>query len=237
MKNLQAIISQSVSNVTGQFDRLGQLSTDAANYSTYGYKSTRFENYLKEDGRVEGVMRTDYSVGSMFNTDRELDLGIDGAGFIPVTAKDGQTAYTRQGSFTVNKDGILSTVDGSIVADGIKIPANAKNIKIDPDGTVRAIMTSDAPDTVVGKIPLVLFNNPEKLNSIDGNKLLATKESGEPVLLKDHKSIKQKCLEMSNVNIRSTVSDVMRLNASLIASTRLMKYTDDLYKQAINLKQ
>lgn len=237
MKSLQAIISKSVNNATVQFERLGYLATNAANITTHAYKGTRFENFLKEDGRVEGVLRTDYSVGAMYNTGNDLDVAIDGAGFIPLTLKDGTTAYTRHGSFTVNKAGFICSPDGSIVSDGIKIPTNTQNIKITPDGIVKAIMTEDSPESVIGKISLVNFANPEKLKNIDGSKVLATEESGDPFLLKNHKYIRQKSLETSNVNIRSTVSDIMRLNASLIASTRIIKYTDELYRQAINLKQ
>ncbi|MFA6989485.1 MAG: flagellar hook basal-body protein [Candidatus Gastranaerophilaceae bacterium] len=237
MQNLQGIISTSVNNATLQFEKLGQLTTDVANYNTPAYKSTRFENYLKEDGRLDGVLRTDYSTSSLASSDRDLDIAIDGPGFVPITMKNGKTAYTRNCSFMVGKEGILQTSDGSMVADGIKIPVNTNKVIIDADGTIKTLFSGSTTETVVGKIPVVNFNNPEKLQLIDGNKVVATNESGNPILLKNNKSIKQKCLETSNVNMYATVNEAMRLNASLIASTRLIKYTDDLYQKAINLKQ
>lgn len=236
MQNLQGIISVSINNASMQFEKLGQLGTDIANYNTPAYKSTRFENYLREDGTLDGVKRTNYSTGSIASTNKELDIAIEGAGFVPVTMQNGKTAYTRNCSFTIGKEGILQTVDGSTVADGIKIPVNTGKVNIYPDGTVKTISMGSSTETVIGKIPLVNFNNPEQLQVIDGNKVVSTKESGVATLIKNHNSIKQKCLETSNVNMYATVNEVMRLNASLIASTRIVKFTDDLYQKAINLR-
>ena len=50
MHNLQGIIRKSVNNVTNQWDRLGYIANDLANYNTKGYKSVRFEQMLNEDG-------------------------------------------------------------------------------------------------------------------------------------------------------------------------------------------
>lgn len=237
MKNLQAIISKSVNNASMQFERLGSLTTNAANYNTYAYKSVRFENFLQENGYIRGAERTDFSVGSVYNTGRELDIAIKGAGFIPVTQKDGNVAYTRNGSFKVNNERLLTTLDGSIVGNGIKIPANVYRVKIQPDGTVSCRMDLDQKEQTLGKLPLVNFNNPEGLKVVDGNNLVPTEESGEAFLVKNHDFIQQGSLERSNVNIFATVNDVMKINASLIAGTRMIKFTDEIYRQSINLRQ
>jgi len=220
-----------------KFEKLGYLSTIVANYNTNAYTAVRFENYLTEYGRLEGALRTDHATGMFYKTNRPLDIAITGAGFIPVTQKDGTSAYTRDGSFSLNTEGYLVTNDGAIVGEGIKIPINYNRLMIEKDGKISVIKEKGAEPEEIGKIPMVVFNNPEGLKQIDGNKMAQTEESGEPALLKDHDYIKQGGIERSNVNIFSTVNSVLQLNASMIASARIIKVTDDIYRQSISLRQ
>lgn len=237
MYTLQGIISRSVDNANKQFETLGYLTTNVSNYNTVGYKAQRFENYLMENGRLEGTLRTNYEDGMFYPTKRPLDLAIEGAGFFSVTKKDGLVAYTRDGSFTLNSQGYLVTQDGCIVGDGIKIPPQYHKLKISPDGTVSVITERDLEPKALGKVPVVIFNNPEGLESIEGNKFVATKDSGKPALVADHQRIKQGSLEKSNVNIFGCVDEVLRINASLVSSVRLIKIVDEFYRQSINLRQ
>jgi flagellar basal-body rod protein FlgG len=237
MNNLQGIIARSVDNSTVQFDSLSYITTNVANYNTIGYKNQRFENYLMSAGRIEGTVRTDYSNGLLYATRRPLDVAIDGPGFIPITKKDGSPAYTRDGSFKVNKEGYLVTQDDFIVGDGIKIPYVYHKLKIKPDGEVTVMKDKGDLEETVGKLSLVVFNNPEGLKSIEGNKVVSTDKSGPAILLSEHKNIKQGNLERSNTDLFVSVNDVMRLNASIISSTRLIKIVDDIYTKSINLKQ
>jgi len=125
MGNLQGIIAQSVNNAKVQMERLGVISGAAANYTTDAYKTPRFDTYMLADGRLAGVERYDYSQGSIYKTNRELDLAIDGMGFVPVTTKEGKVAYTRSLSMTTTNEGLLVTPDGSVVAGGIKVPTDS----------------------------------------------------------------------------------------------------------------
>jgi len=237
MNNLQGLIARSIDNSNVQFECLSYITTNVANYNTVGYKNQRFDNYLMNAGRIEGTVRTDYSNGLLYATRRPLDVAVDGAGFIPVTKKDGSIAYTRDGSFKVNADGYLTTQDDYIVGDGIKIPYVYHKLKIKPDGEVTVIKEKGDLEETLGKISLVVFNNPEGLKSIEGNKVVTTEKSGPALLLSEHKNIKQGNLERSNTDLFVSVNDVMRLNASIISSTRLVKIVDELYRQSINLKQ
>lgn len=237
MTTIQGSISKLVTNSNAMFESFGYISTDVANLNTNGFKAQRFETYLNVDGSLEGKLRTDYSKGDLVRTGKDLDIGIDGAGFIPVTKKDGTVAYTRDGSFAVNSDGYMVTSDGWLVADGIKIPANYQKLKIQTDGTVTVLKTNDTTFEKIGKILLVSFNNPEGLKKLENNKLVQTKDSGKATLIADNTSIKQGTLEKSNVDVFTYVNESLKLNGSLIASTRLVKVVDELYRQAINLRQ
>lgn len=237
MTSFQGLIRRTVLNTNTQFDRLGYVSNNVANFNTTGYKAVRFEQVLDENGYLNGSVRTNYTPGSILETEQVLDVAINGTGFIPVTSKTGDVTYTREGSFKLDKNGYLITNDNCLVGDGIKIPANYSDLRIKPNGDVAIVPVEGDPEKVVGTIPLVNFQNPEGLKSSDNNKYLVTSESGEPILMKNHKRIVQGSLERSNVNIYNQVNDVMRLNASMLASFKLMKTIDDMYNKSINIKQ
>lgn len=237
MYNLQGLIRKNIVNANAQFEKLGYVSTNITNYSTNAYKPVRFESMLSEDGYLSGELRTDFDQGSLRLTQRPFDIAIDGVGFIPVTSENGEVTYTRDGSLKVDKDGYLITNDGHVVGDGIKIPMNYYRIFIQKNGDVQCVAKNGDAAETIGKIPVVNFPNPEGLKLSNGNKYIATQESGEPVLLKNQESIVQGYLETSKTNIYNSVNDVLRLNASMIASAKLMKVIDDMYYKAINLNE
>ena len=163
MNTIQGIVHKTVNNTEIQLERLDYLSTNVANLNTNAHKNVRFEQIMDENGYLDGVLRTDFSVGSMYRTRRKLDVAIDGYGFIPVTTQSGEIAYTRDGSFKIGKDGYLFNMRGDLVADGIKIPVNAHRIDITPEGDVNVTMQVNGKAEKIGKIPLVYFENPEAL--------------------------------------------------------------------------
>lgn len=237
MKNLQGIIRKCLNNTTTQFDRLGYVGNNFANYSTTGYKGVRFEQMLQEDGFLTGAIRTNYAQGSVQITSNPYDVAINGEGFIPVTSPEGEVQYTRDGSFKVGKDGYLVTNDDWIVGEGIKIPSNIYKLTIKPDGTVTSMASAKSAEQKIGMIPLVQFTNAEGLAQGTNNKVKTTEESGEAFLVKDHDYIAQNSLEMSNINVYDSVADMLRINASMIASMRLVKVADDMYSKSINLRE
>lgn len=237
MQNVQGIIRKSIDNAQTQFDKMGYIGNNFANYSTTGYKSVRFEQMLNEDGYLSGAVRTSYKQGSIQITGNPYDVAINGDGFIPVTSESGEVQYTRDGSFKLNKDGYLVTNDGWMVGDGIQVPGNCYKMEIKPDGSVVTKDSSKSPEKTIGTVPLVQFRNPEGLIQGENNKMKASNESGDAKLVKNHDYIAQNALELSNTNIYDSVSDMLRLNASMIASLRMAKIVDDMYNKSINLKQ
>lgn len=233
---LDYIMRIASANANKQFESLENISLNVANYNTNGYKAKRFEQYITPAGTLSGATRIDMGKGDILATKNPTDVAVDGFGYIPVTQPDGTTAYTRDGSFTLNSKGMLITNRGDMVGEGIPVPINYQKIQFKQDGTV-LVQTPEAADfKPIGKIDLVRFPNPEKLNSIGDNKLLPTQESGAAVLDKDS-HLKQGFLERANVNVYSQVEQILRLNAGLISNMRILKFTDDLYSKAINLKQ
>ena len=233
--NLQGIIRKASVNMTTEFDRLAYATQNFANVNTNGYKAVRFEDVIDADGSVHGIERTDTRTGEFLITNNPLDIALQGAGYIPVTTPTGEIRYTRDGAFTVNKEGMLVTKTGDLVGSGIKIDGASEKIEIKENGDVFTYKkVTDEPD-YVGTIPVVQFQNPEALKDVGANEFIATEDSGQMKLIEDHKYIKQYGIERSNLDLLSEVYMVSRINASIIASTSLMKAVDTMYQEAINI--
>ena len=237
MYNLQGIISKGTNNALIQFERFGQIANNLSNVQTTGYKGVTFEQILKEDGYLTGSVRTDNSQGSIRITSNPYDVAIDGAGFIPVTSPKGEVQYTRDGAFKQGKNGYLTTRDGWIVGEGIKIPSNCFKFEIKSNGEVIAYNERGDKPKKIGTIPLVRFDNPMGMEMADMNRLKPTDEAGEARLVKDHDCFKQNNLEMSNVSIYRSATDLLRLNASMLASMQMLKLADNMYNKSINIRE
>jgi len=235
--NAQAIVRKSINNATNQFDKLAYVGNNLANYNTNGYKAVRFEQMLKESGYIDGAVRTDARQGALRITDNPYDIAIEGQGYIPVTSKNGEIQYTRDGALKKGADGYLYTNDDWLVGDGIKFPANSYKFEIKKNGDVMSYDAAGSKGVKIGNIPLVKFAAPEQLEQGENNKMIATDESGSPELITENKCIKQNFIENSNTNIYTEVNEMLRLNASMIASMRLLKVADDMYNKGINIRE
>lgn len=237
MYNMQAVVRKNINNATMQFERLGYIANNLANFSTVGFKSSRFEQLLREDGSVDGAIRTNVVKGSIKITANPYDIAIDGEGYIPVVSPDGQIQYTRDGSFKRGVDGYLVTLDDWMVGDGIKIPANSYKFEIKPNGDVINYDNAGSLPEKIGTIPIVQFDSPEGLEKGHNNKMVMTEDSGNPYIVKENQNIRQNAIESSNTNIYNEINEMMRLNTSMIASLNLMKVADNMYNKAINLRE
>ena len=237
MTTIQGIVNKGITNAELQFERMGYISSNVANYNTNGYKAVRFEQMLNENGFLSGVERTDFSQGAIQVSDREFDVAIAGSGFIPVTAPNGDVSYTREGSFKLDKDGYLITNDGCLVGDGIQLPVNYGNLLIKENGDVEIFASDGTEREYMGNIPLVNFPNPEGLKKSDNNKYYLTAESGEPILLKNHNRFKQSNIEATNIDMMNEIYSILRLNASMSASFRVLQTINDMYSKTLQLNQ
>src|SRR6266508_3223704 len=161
---------------------LGQQATVAnnlANASTTGYRAQTSAFRAVEvlgDGAatrsfvVDSTPGADFTPGAVQHTGRELDVAIEGEGWIAVQLADGSEAYTRNGSLQVNVNGVLQTRGGlNVLGDGgpIAIPADAQ-VSIGRDGSVSTVPTGNRPTqmTPVGRLKLV---NPPAASLVRGD--------------------------------------------------------------------
>ena len=230
MYNLQGIVRKASANLTTEFDRLAYSTQNVANANTPGYKAVRFEDIIDADGSVHGIERTDTKVGDFLKTNQPLDVALQGAGYFPVTTLEGEIRYTRDGTFTINKDGMLVTKTGDLVGSGIHIDGAAVKTEIRSNGDVYTYMDLLKEPEYVGTIPVVQFQNPEALKDVGANEFIATEDAGKMKLIEDHDYIKQYGIEQSNTNMIGEVYNISRINASIIASSSLMKSINSMYQ-------
>ncbi len=143
-----------------------------------------------------------FSQGPLEWTGRPLDVAIAGQGFLAVTRPNGSTAYTRDGALRLDGARRLVTASGAVVTPTIAIPETANFIEIRPDGTVLAGGIADR--SVVGRLSLTRFNNPDGLQGIGGSLYVASPTSGEPITgypgTDGLGQVQQRQLEESNVD-------------------------------------
>jgi flagellar basal-body rod protein FlgG len=112
-------------------------------------------------------------------TDRNLDLAIDGEGFFIVQTPAGGFLFTRNGALAVATSGELVNDDGYRLYPPVTVPAGSATLTITPDGVVRREVP-DGISELAGQIVLSRFASPAALER-DGIYLLPTEASGEPV--------------------------------------------------------
>ena len=155
------------------------------------------------------------SDGSLQRTDNQYHMAIRGRGFFQVELPNGQSAYTRDGTFAVNSEGVITTQMGNVVAPAITVPQNAEYISISRTGEVMA-KTPDQVELInLGNIETVTFVNEEGLRKIEDNLLLETEASGVPVAGtpgEDQRGhILQGYYESSNVDMVSQVTKLIQI--------------------------
>src|SRR5262245_38263763 len=123
-----------------------------------------------------------FTQGQFSQTNNPLDLVIQGRGFFQVREPSGELAYSRAGSFHLDRDGNLVTADGNAIEPQITIPADAQSISIAQDGTVSYTQPNQTASQQAGQIQLANFQNPAGLNSLGGNLYIPTDASGDPTV-------------------------------------------------------
>ena len=179
------------------------ISNNIANMRTTGYKRQRaeFQDLLYQQITRAGSQTSDQgtmvpagleigsgvrtiatprqmSQGSVNMTEGELDVAIRGEGFFMIQLPDGRTAYTRDGSFNLDAEGMLVNSSGYALDPGITIPGDARGVSIPPDGTIEAYLGTDASATQLGQLQLARFVNKSGLESMGDNLFLETAASG-----------------------------------------------------------
>jgi len=254
------------SGMNAQQLNVDNIANNLANANSTGYKSRRaqFQDLLYQSmvqpGASSGQQTTVptglqlglgtrassneiiFTQGSFTETDNPLDVVIQGNGFFQVLQPTGQLAYTRDGSFQLDRNGNVVDSSGNQLQPAITIPANAQSVTIAPDGTVSYLLPNQAAAQKAGQILIAGFQNPAGLNSIGKNLYQPTDASGDPTVAtpggpEGMGSLLQGYTEQSNVSIVEEFINLIVAQRAYEANSKVVKAADDMYQQVNNLKQ
>lgn len=120
--------------------------------------------------------------GTLKQTGNDLDVAIEGRGYLEVSLPAGDSAYTRDGGLRRNAEGLVVTAEGFPVEPQITIPEDAASLSINPDGEVYAYFNDQVEAELLGRLTLATFVNPRGLEATGGNLYKETEASGPPTI-------------------------------------------------------
>ncbi|WP_099824728.1 flagellar basal-body rod protein FlgG [Oceaniglobus indicus] len=243
--------------MSAQQMRVEVISNNLANMNTTGYNARRAEfadlhyQQVTRAGTINaadgaqlptgvqlglGVRPASISMnvqqGTLIQTGADLDLAIEGGGFLEVTLPSGNSGYTRDGSLKRSGDGLIVTSDGYGVVPDITIPADARAISVNAAGEVYAYFNDQPEPQLLGQFSLVGFTNVKGLEAMGSNLFLETPASG-PALAGEPGTdglgtLRQGYLENSSVDAVREVTQLIEaqrgyeLNAKVITAADQM---------------
>jgi flagellar basal-body rod protein FlgG len=240
------------------------VANNLANIGTNGFKGSRaiFEDLLYQNIRQPGAVSSEqntnlpsgmqvgtgvravaterlHSQGSLQSTENSRDLAINGSGFFQIQMPNGDTGYTRDGSFQLDANGQMVTSSGYLLQPTITIPDNALSVTVSKDGIVSVTQPGSPLSTQVGQLQLASFINPAGLQSIGENLYLETDASGaknesQPGL-NGLGSLYQGYVETSNVNVVEEMVNMIQAQRAYEINSKAVKTSDEMLARLTQL--
>jgi len=236
-------------------NRLDIISNNLANSATIGYKqesatSQSFDELLtikvKDESEAYnnrpignmslgvklGEAYTDYTQGSLRQTSNTYDLGLEGKGFFTLSVADKagnvSTQYTRNGSFTMTKDGHIVDEDGNhLMGEGgaIQVPTDAAKVVVDSTGAIYAdgAYVDNLQITDFEDYDYLIKSGDTRYETLEG----AVEQPGNAL-------IKQGYTEQSNVNVVSEMVEMIAITRAYEANQKIIKSIDNTLDLAVN---
>ena len=231
------------SGMQAQADALDIIANNLANLNTTGFKSEKaFFTLLQQysgQATEQDTLNTainkpvtvreaiDFESGSLTRTYKDLDVAIEGNGFLVVDTPRG-IRYTRNGNLNMNEQGILTTRDGCPVlgTENKPITLGLGKVIIGVDGDIQL------DGTTVDRLKLVRFEDLSSLEKEGASMFLSP--TGRDIELESDAKIKAGYLEQSNVNPVQAVVRMISILRNFEAMQKSMNLiTNDINKQAI----
>ncbi|MGL6194609.1 MAG: flagellar basal-body rod protein FlgG [Thermoguttaceae bacterium] len=262
-------IYTSGTGMLGMEQKLNTVANNLANMETTAFKKQRcnFEDLFYDNWRYPGTqdVNGDFTAtgiqiglgtrvtsvqshmrqGGFKETDRELDVAIQGNGFFQVTDPlSGEIFYSRAGNFSVNPNGQLvlgSAYTGRLIEPPIQIPEDATKIQIGSDGTVMVAQGNIPQMQQVGAFQLATFVNPEGLLRLGENLFQETESSGPPLVgppgLNSVGVLQQNAIEASNVQPVVELIDMITTQRAYELNSQVTRTGDEVLQTVINIKR
>jgi flagellar basal-body rod protein FlgG len=231
--------------MAAQQQRMDALSNDVANTNTAGYKRVRlgFRDLVYQQDGPSGVRTGSGAAatqigrgneqGVLQKTDEPFDMAIQGDGYFQVRrANTGQTALTRNGSFTVDSSGQLVTPEGDTLVPPVRIPRgiDPKTVTIGADGTIAA------GGRRLGQVQLFTVPAPTGLTAAGNGYYTVTAASGG-ARRAAAATVQQGALESSNVDLADAMVDMMDAQRSYSMASKAIHMQDQMMEIANGVKQ
>lgn len=251
-----------MTGLNAQQTNMDVIANNLANVNTTGFKKGRasFESLIYQNVRQPGAQSTQntqlptglmlgtgvrvgsteklFTQGNIIQTKNNLDVAIQGQGFLQILMPDGSTAYTRDGSFQLNSSGQIVTASGYPLQPAITVPANTTSLTIGSDGTVTATIAGSTTPTQIGTIQLANFINPAGLQPIGNNLYEATASSGTAQTgtpgLNGLGTLQQGALETSNVNVVESLVNMIETQRAYEINSKAISTTDQMLQYLNN---
>ncbi len=220
-------------------------SNNLANVSTTGFRADlhAFSSVPVEgpgvETRVNAVVDsygTDFSNGPVANTGRDLDIAIQGGGFIAVQAPDGTEAYTRRGDLQESAGGLLTTGSGHLVmGEGgpVAIPPASK-ITIGGDGTISIQPLGQGPETL-SQLDRLKLVNPDPSQLYKGEDGLFRLQDDAVAEADANVKVLSGQLEQSNVNVAKTLVNMIELARQYEMQVNVIRTSEENADQAAQI--
>ena len=253
------------------------IANNLANVNTVGYKTetNEFKSLLYQTlqtrtttanaehkpigaqvglGTRNASITSQFTNGSLLESESTTSFGIQGKGFFAVRGNDGETYYTRNGEFNfslgANNTMILSNSDGLPVlnTNGQPIQLNQNDyivsrITVDADGQVCYPDDQNNPQPIPGMvIGMTQFQNPKGLAKEGDSLYSVTAASGQPMNEATNNNleksvIRQGYLEGSNVQVADEMVNLIVAQRAYELNSKAITTTDDMMQTANNLKR
>ncbi|AML51008.1 MULTISPECIES: flagellar basal-body rod protein FlgG [Falsihalocynthiibacter] len=237
--------------------RVETISNNLANMNTTGYNARRAEfadlHYQQQtragtinaaDGTIvpTGVqlglgvrpssVTVELSQGSLGATGGDLDLAIEGLGYIEVTLPSGQSAFTRDGGLKRSADGLIVTSDGYPVVPEITIPSDARSISINAEGETYAYFNDRVEPELLGQLSIAGFSNSKGLEAIGSNLFLESAASGAPTVSTPGENglgtLRQGYLENSSVDAVREITELIEAQRGYELNAKVLTAADQM---------
>lgn len=189
--------------------------------------------------RVSGIQKN-FSEGDLKLTSNTLDLAIEGKGFFQITLPSGETAFSRNGAFKLNSEGVIVNGSGYPLSPEMVIPDNVTNVTIAKDGTVSATNAQTGATEDLGQITIADFINPAGLIPLGDSLFMQSDASGDVMegnpSEEQFGSIQQGMIELSNVKLVNEMVDLITAQRAYEANSKAITTTDSMLDTVNRLK-
>lgn len=250
-------LSIAATGMNAQQTNLEVIANNIANINTTGYKRARaeFSDLLYQVDRMQGVpsranaaivpegvsiglgvktaaVRNVHVQGGLTSTGNQFDMALTGRGWFQIDGPEGETLYTRAGSFNTNATGQLVTVDGYVVTGGITIDPNATEVVVNNSGQVFARVAGQTDLVQQGQLMLSNFANEAGLAPLGDNLFQATEASGPAIdgIPGDpgFATVKQGYLENSNVDPVKEITELISAQRAYEMNSKVIQAADEM---------